>query len=162
MTPLRLAVALGCAVLLAGCSGATPAPTTSSVATPVCAKSDLAVTMSNGAVRAVNTSGHDCALSGISAVSVPWWRVVSPIAVPPTGLLAAGSVLVQDYKPEASNGCPGGSMNRDKMADLAVTVEGHAYSIQMPADQVYQIQVCDEVSAAAPRIEPSLATASGS
>jgi hypothetical protein len=138
MTPPRLAVVIGCAWLLAGCSGSTPAPVPSSVATPVCATSDLVVTMSDGAVRAVNTSGHKCALSGTSAVSVLWWRVVSPIAVPPTGSLAPGSSLVQVYKPEVTNGCPGGAMNRDKTADLAVTVEGHGYAISMPADQVYQ------------------------
>jgi hypothetical protein len=67
---------------------------------------------------------------------------------------------VQVYKPEVTNGCPGGAMNRDKTADLAVTVEGHGYAISMPADQVYQIQTCDEVSAVAPRIEPASATPS--
>jgi hypothetical protein len=109
--------------------------------------------MKDSAVRAENVSGHECALSGTSAVSVPWWRVASPIAVPPTGTLTQGSILVQVYKPEGSNGCPGGAMNRDKTADLAITVEGHSYVIPIPANEVYQIQTCDQVSALAPRID---------
>lgn len=154
MTRLRLAVALGGALLLAGCSSSGPAQ--SSDEARRCGPSDLTVTMSStdGTVRAANTGGHECVLSGTSPVSVPWWRVVGPSPVAPTGRLAKGSVLVQEYVERGGNGCPAGGMNRDKTALLPITVEGHTYAIPMSADQAYQIEICDAVSAGEPRVEP--------
>lgn len=170
----RFLVVISSAWLLAACSGPANLPTSSSatssprrtsataITAPLCGKSDLAVSLEGGGLRAVNTSGHACALSGTHSVEVPWWRISGAAPVPAIGTLAPGAALVQAYPPVASNGCPPLGSGAEAPAELAVEVEGNGYAIPMLARNVHEIEVCDEVSAPRPRIVEAADSATSS
>ena len=105
-------------------------------------------------VRAENTSGHACTLSGTHAVWAPWWRMEAPGPSPAAGTLVPHAALVQDYRPGASNTCPGAPFASSGVTPFEIQVEGYSYTVMLPTEQVYTITECNGVSALPPHIGP--------
>lgn len=118
---------------------------------PMCASTSLAVTFDGTTLRATNT-GPPCRLSGKDSVSVPWWRLESPLPAAPVGILLHGDTLVQGYRLGPGNGCPNGG--EPPVADLVVLVEGRAYQLAVPGRQAREVQACESATATAAGIEP--------
>lgn len=155
---VRRSAAVLCLVVLAGCDAPSAPLEEGPSRTPLaCSDVDLAVSMSGGNVRAVNIGAEPCALRGTYPVGVPWWRINGPAAEPATGTLRPGDALVQTFKAEGGNGCPGGGIPGVK-ARLGISVEGRLHTVTLPARDVYEITTCDVVSAPPPKIEPAVHT----
>jgi hypothetical protein len=135
--------------LLAGCTAATPAPQPApSAQAPPCGGS-LTVRWARATLTATNSHGP-CRLGG-TAVAVPWWRLDPPTRPIPAAVLGTGDSLVQSYRVTGSNGCPSpGGLNSPSR--LTVTVDGHAYDLDMSAYDVHSLTVCLAASPEPPRI----------
>jgi len=96
---LRAWALIGPAALLTACSSGGLLPVPPSPTASPCTRTDLTVTWTAASVRAENTSGHACTLSGTHAVWAPWWRTEAPGPSPAAGTLVPHAALVQDYRP---------------------------------------------------------------
>jgi hypothetical protein len=138
----RAVLAILAALVAAGCSSPPP---------PIVARGSevLSVMWADNTLTA-STVGATCRLGGTSPVQVPWWRISRDAHLAPAGVLRTGDSLVQGYRVVSGNNClvaggQGGAL-------LGVRVEGHPYTLGLPAQQVHEITDCLSVVEEPPTI----------
>jgi len=104
------------------------------------------------ALRVRNVGIEPCAFAGKDPVVVPWWRVEPPGPSRVIGVLGPGSVLVQPYKFERSNGCP---YMPEGTTQVIVLVDQRSFQLTVTAQLAHEIQDCLVVSALPIRVEPA-------
>jgi len=163
---LRIGAICAIGVLVTACGGSGIADPVASSSLPVsCSSVTLSITMitrgtqqTRDTVRVVNTGNQPCTLAGVHPVEVPWSSIIGPGPSPVAGILSPGSALVQSYKPLYSNSCPPPA--EGSPAQIGITVEGHIYDVDLPAQLVHAVTGCWTVSVLPPTIQPPTHAAS--